>query len=686
MKLKKGYSVLLLCAGILLLMTGSCNYLNIDDYIDEQMKYDSIFSQKRYIEAHVWNAASKFPDEGAILAGYKTSVNGNTTVYSSTGPYTPGPLATDEAFTLFSTGTYWGMAFVLGEVNADNSVFSEYWKLYYQIIRQCNTIFARVDEASDWTTAAERLKILAYNRFIRAYAYYNLVMNWGPVALMGDLIEQNNEEMSYYNRPRDLYDECVDYICDEFEKASADLPEKAISIMDYGLPTKGAALALVARLRLMQASPLFNGGSAAKMYFGSWTRSTDGKHYISQEYNPERWAVAAAAARRVIDMTVNGLPAYSLHTVIADDNTPNFRGTVDDPNYSRPYPNGSAGIDHLRSYSEMFNGETVPYVNPEFIWARTSESLRSYAVYTAFPFSNDGGNGMCVTQKIIDAYEMRDGRDIKNYSLEYPYQEQGYSSAIQLFSGYRLNSGVSNMYVNREMRFYASIGFNECFWPNLSTTESAHRNTTAYYSNDGRDGRSSVTDPSNHPITGYVIKKYINPIDCTAGSGARILDKTFPIIRYAEILLSYAEALNALEGNSFDIETDGISRTYFRDVNEIKNAFNRVRYRAGLPGLTDSDLADAGLVLEKIKKERMIEFLYENRRYFDVRRWGDYESSENEAIMGMNTAASRDSYYQRVVPASSRIGGRVINRRMIFLPIPALEIKRLPDFDQNPGW
>ncbi|MDR2027499.1 MAG: RagB/SusD family nutrient uptake outer membrane protein, partial [Prevotellaceae bacterium] len=581
------------------------------------------------------------------------------------GNYTPGPMATDEAFTLFATGTYRGMGFVLGEMDAENSAFSSYWKLYYQIIRQCNVIFSRIDEAPDWTMA-ERQKILAYNRFIRAYAYYNLVMNWGPVVLMGDLIELNNEEMTHYDRPRDLYDTCINYICAEFEEASKNLPAKATSIMDYGLPTKGAALALVARLRLIHASPLYNGGTAARMYFGAWTRKTDGKHYISQTYDAKRWAVAAAAAKRVIDFQIDGLPAYGLHTVIADDNTPQFRGKVDDPNYGKPFPNGSVGIDHLRSYSEMFNSETVPYVNPEFIWARTSSSLRNYACIQAFPFMNEGGNGMCVTQKIVDAYEMRDGRPITAYSLEYPYQEEGFTSTMQTFSGYRLNSGVSNMYVNREMRFYASIGFNECFWPNLSTTDGKHRNTTAYYTSDGPDGRSSVTNPANHPITGYVIKKFINPIDCTAGSGARILDKTFPIIRYAEILLSYAEALNALTGASFAIETDGISHTYFRDKNEIKNAFNQVRYRAGLPGLTDTELDDADCVLEKIKKERMIEFLYENRRYFDVRRWGDYEDSENEPIMGMNTAASRDSYYQRVVPASSRIGGRVINRRRVY--------------------
>jgi hypothetical protein len=660
-------------AGILLMavLFSTCNFLNIDNYIDEQMKYDSIFSQKRYIEAHVWNAASRLPDEGAILSG----------------AYTPGPLATDEAFTLLDG--FPGMDFVLGNVNAESSSFNGLWKTYYQVIRQCNTIFARIDEAHDWTNV-ERLKILAYNRFIRAYAYYNLVMNWGPVVLMGDKIELNNEEMSYYDRPRDLYDECVDYICDEFEKAAESLPAKAGSIMDFGLPTKGAAYALIARLRLIQASPMYNGGAVALRYFGSWTRKTDGKHYISQTYDPKRWAVAAAAARRVIELTIDGMPAYDLHRVLADAATTKavrlFSGEFADPDFKKPATTGAFGLDHLRSYSEMFNMETVPYVNPELIWARSSYTFTNDVCYWVFPFTNGGGNAMCVTQKIIDAYEMEDGKLRTEASNAYPYLEYGTTTATQFFSGYRLNSGVHNMYVNREMRFYASIGFNECYWPNLSTTDTKHRNYTAQYSSDGFDGRSNVTDAKRHPITGYVIKKFINPVDCTSGDGARVLVKTFPIIRYAEILLSYAEALNELGSENFVIETDGISLTYERDKELIKRYFNQVRYRAGLPGLTDADLNDPDYVREKIKKERMIEFLYENRRYFDVRRWGDYESSENEPIMGMNTAASRDSYYQRVVPASARIGGRVINKRMIFLPVPIMEVKRLPSFDQNPGW
>jgi hypothetical protein len=620
----------------------------------------------------MWDAASRFPDEGAIFGGGSM--------------YTPGPMATDEAFCLFnSTGEFHGMAYVIGEYNADNLGPLNRWKSYYQVIRQCNTIISRMDEAKDWTNS-ERTRILAYTRFIRAYAYYSLLMNWGPVVLLYDEIPNNNEEMLYYDRPRDLYDECVEYICTEFEDAAKNLPEKAPSIMEYGRPTRGAAYALVARLRLMHASPLYNGGQAARIYFGNWTRKTDGQHYISQTPDPKRWAIAAAAAKRVMDMKIDGLPAYKLHTVEADDNTPALPENVADPDFHKPFPDGAAGIDNLRSYSEMFNGETVMTVNPEYIWARNSSIFRDYTKHS-FPITAGGWNGMCVTQKIVDAYEMADGRPRTDASRDYPYSETGFTESQKSFSGYRLNAGVHNMYVNREMRFYASIGFSECFWECSSTSDATYKNLTVTYYSDSPNGKFGATNPNDHPITGYVLRKYVNPIDAwSSGSGARRLNKAFPIIRYAEILLSYAEALNSLGSETYTVEVNGVSQTFFRDVNEIRKAINQVRYRSGLPGLTDTEVADAAYVLSKIKKERMVEFLYENRRYFDVRRWGDYEESEGQTIMGMNTAATKDSYYQRVVPASSRITNRVVNRKMLFMPIPKTELKRLPSFDQNPGW
>jgi len=131
---------------------------------------------------------------------------------------------------------------------------------------------------------------------------------------------------------------------------------------------------------------------------------------------------------------------------------------------------------------------------------------------------------------------------------------------------------------------------------------------------------------------------------------------------------------------------DGTKRIFTRDADEIAKVYNLVRYRAGLPGVSAAALPDRNTMRDKIKHERMIEFLFENRRFFDVRRWGDYEKSENEPMMGMNVNSPLASYYNRVVIVHDLIARRVVDRRMLFLPINYVEMKRLPRFDQNPGW
>ena len=658
-------------AVMLMFTVVSCNYLNIDDYTDNDLPFDSIFTQKRYIEAYMWGATNYFPDEGAIFVN----------------SYTPGPLATDESFCLYPTNNYQGMAYILGEINKTYLGSFDKWQQWYQVIRQCNTILNRMDECGDWTIS-ERVRITAQTRFIRAYAYYLLLMNHGPVVLLGDEVVKNNETLEYYNRPRDLYDDCIEYICAEMEASSINLPARVQSIVEFGRPTKGAALALVARLRLQHASDLYNGGRSARIYFGTWTRKTDGKHYIQQTYDPKRWAIAAAAAKRVIDLTDDiGVKMYELHTVPQNPLTPPLPQNTDDPDYLKPWKEGGAdGIDPYHSYIDMFNGESVMSANKEFIWARNSGSTTDLSRYS-FPGANGGYNGNCITQKIVDAYEMVDGRPITDYSPEYPYSETGFTTEMKmLYSDYRLNANVYNMYVNREARFYASVAFSECFWEMASTSDESQKNLTVTYYSDSPNGRDGAAYSDRYPITGYVLRKYVHPVDAWGGTAARRIDKPYAMIRYAEILLAYAEALNQLGTQSFDLDVDGVSTRFYRNTDEIKQAFNQVRYRAGLPGLTDAELADAELVMNKIKRERMVEFLHENQRYFDVRRWGDYEASEGETITGMNTAATKESYYQRVIPASSRITQRIFDRKMIFLPIPEQEMKRLPSFDQNPGW
>lgn len=662
-----------LLSPILVLVMSCSNFLNIDNYFDDEFNIDSVFTNARYMEAYMWGAAAMFPDEAQTIR------------YG----FTPGPMATDEAFNGLtgagSANVYYGMDFATGRISpdffGDGSPNLNQWSNYYKIIRKCNSILQNLDRPKDLTNT-DRLRIEGYTRFIRAYAYYNVLVDFGPPILLGDEVVNTNEPIEYYDRPRATYDEAMDYTCEEFEKAARLLPSPdEVSALDFGRPTKGAAFALIARLRLIHASPLFNGGPVASSYFGNWKRSTDHVNYVSQQYDESRWAVAAAAAKRVMDMG-----KYKLYTVLKDDKTPELpKGVTSDPNFYENYPNGAAGIDPFKSYSDIFTGEAVAAINPELIWGRNTSYINEYISKGAFPPSLGGWGRFCVTQKVVDAYLMDDGRTKEEAFADGYYSETGFTSEPRFFSGYPLNSGVYNMYAHREMRFYASIGFNEAVWQALSST-TLNNHTAKYYYQDA-DGRGGVTASSpNYPITGYVIKKFNHPMDAWTGTGARHIQKAYCIIRYAEILLSYAEALNNLT-TTHTVTLGGQQYTLNRDREEIKKAFDLVRYRAGLPGLTGTQLNDPEDVQKQIERERMVEFLWENRRFYDVRRWGIYEQTEQEPIRGMNPdGATKETYYQRVIPSTSSFLTRVVNKKSIWLPIPRAEMRRLPSMDQNPGY
>jgi hypothetical protein len=665
-------------------MSYSCkDFLSIDDYFDDELKLDTVFAQKRYSEAYLWGAVAALPDDGQF--------------YRS--PYTPGPYASDESFTMAGLSEYRGMDYVLGGVTSSNITGAPFgrWDDLYKIIRKCNTFLQRVDEAHDWVTVGEKNLLIGYARFFRAFSYYSLLVDFGPPILLGDELVAGNEPIEYYDRQRCLFDEAIEYICSEFEAAANFLPTQHM-IMNFGRPTKGAAYGLVARLRLMHASPLFNGGAAAHMYYGNWTRKSDGKHYIQQQYDESRWALAAAAAKRVMDMTEAGKPLYALYTVDADDNTPSLPINVtSDPDYYGTYPNGAAGIDHYRSYSEMFNGEAVAAINPEYVWGRHSGELANMN-RRSFPIQTADWSENCIPQKVVDNFRMVDGNTIYSSSPDYPYSESGFMSEPKYFSGYILNPNstsfalqgqnpatVSNMYNNREMRFYACVGFSECHWPMSSTTTSMKHDLIVRYYYDSPNGKSAAHTANIYTATGYVTKKYVHPVDAYSGDNSRQMPKAFGIVRYAEILLSYAEALNNLTG-SHTVQLGDVTYDLSRDVNEIKSAFNLVRYRAGLPGASAYELANPSVFFEVLKQERMIELLHENRRYYDVRRWGIYLEEDSQPVMGMNADATKENFYQRIVVNSVRISSRIVDKKMVFLPIPKDEVRRMPSFDQNPGW
>lgn len=655
----------------------SCNYLDVDHYFEATFKEDSIFHSQVNAEGYLWNTPQGFPDPGNIW--------GNS--------WNPGETASDEITVKWQTSEFWGARFTVGAISATNVPNWHLWYDMYMIINRCNKMLLNVDNVGDMTDS-DRRQYKAYVHFMRGYAYYHLLMNWGPIINVGDEVMPTDKSAEFYNLERRTYDESVDYICQEFGEALKGLPMPQQQSMNYfERPTKGAALALIARLRLFQASPLFNGGTAARRCFGDWKRKSDGKDYVNQTPDPARWAVAAAAVKQVIDMDY-----YSLYTVAKSKEAPY---PLDESVPTADFPNGAGNIDPFHSFADMFNGEGIPKVNKEIIWGvERSNGVTGYTRHS-FPVKYQGWGGMSVPQRVVDCFLMKDGKTVQESPL-YDGNLENTTARTENLGDYVLMQGVPRMYANRSARFYASIGFPGRYWQmNTASADKQYVNKQFWYSNDDAEaGKAGAgNNPNDYCITGYVPVKYIHPDDSySKANGSAVIAKPFAIIRYAEVLLEFVEAMNnvtaATTVQTYDITGNLIDVSIRRDEDLMRSYFNQIRYRVGLPGVEDAVLADRDAFDKVIKNERQVELFNEGYRYFDTRRWGTFleEDARSSNWRGLDVNRDRDNtngnggFWNLVQINEQNIRDRVAKPQMVFLPLSHSELLKVPNMDQNKGW
>lgn len=637
---------------------GCADYLDVDKYFYDQLSIDSAFSKKVYVDGWLSNAFEPIQyivesegdrrwisDDIVNIAG-KDYQNGN---YSS---------STNNS-------------------DSENLLYKA-----YEAVRKASTFINNVDRCGE-LTQTEIADMKGQMRFIRAYGYWSLIRHFGPVPLIpeeGLDVSLSYEELSL---PRAPLDDIINFIDEDLRIAARSLPTTR-TVNNMGRPTRGAALALRARVLLWAASPLMNGNTDL---FN--VKDNSGNQLVPQEYDESKWARAAAAAKEVIN-----LDQYELYTIEPDKDTPDYERPPYNAEYSdKKFPDGWADVDPYLSYKSIFDGTIIGSKNPELIFTRTQQggSQIDYWVQHSMPATLSGSNDIGVSQKQVDAYSMDDGQTISEAKATGYYKEDGFTtSANALNEGGApfLPANVSWQYAHREPRFYASIAYCGNVWVCSSANESKYRNQQIFYYRDLNDGKQGFKE--NCPLTGIGFKKFVNDEDAFTSGGYRI-DKTENTIRYAEILCIYAEALNELTaGQSYTFETyNGESITVQRDASEMRSAMKPIRMRAGVPDYSDDTYNNQDLFRTALKRERQIEFVGENcMRYYDLRRWKDAMLEENQPLMGCNINISDDEtrvqeFYKPTVVASMP---KVFVQKMYLWPFPTKELKRNVNLTQNPGW
>ena len=668
---------LVFCAGLGL---ASCaDQLDADKYFKDRMTLEEVFTDLDYTEQWLNDAFSH-------LVGHNADV-------ASKG-HTPFCFADDMYYgDREDQYRYWKN----GEYN-ENDFKQESWAECYQGIRQASIFIQNIDMNMEMT-AEQRADYKAQARFVRAYYYWLLLRKYGPVPILPDEGLDYTLEYDELAIARSSYDECAEFIASEMQEAARDLPLTR-SQLYVARPTRGAALATRAKALLYAASPINNPRPTDTERFTDLV-NFDGKHLISQEYDNSKWARAAAAALDVINL--NQYELYVTGVTPPEGAQLGYPATVTPPadgDFSEHnWPEGWKDIDPYASYRELFNGTVSATDNPELIFTRgqnqSSEGIDVMVVHQ-LPRVANGWNTHGITQKQCDAYYMNDGTDCPGKDYELVGRGDGSKRLTGFVTKEESDAhvypelgdkaeGVSYQYVRREPRFYASVAYNGSTWYLLNETDPNRQNQQVFYYRAAGNG---YTNTMFWLRTGIGVMKFVHPKDTYTGGDLNLVTKKAePAIRYADILLMYAEALNEVEGN-YDIPSwDGAtSYPISRDVNEIKRGVRPVRCRAGLPDYTSAEYGDQDALRAKLKRERQIELMGEGQRYYDLRRWKDAEVEESLPIYGCNTlmnAAQRELFHTPVEVPSLPTN---FSRKMYFWPIQHSELKRNKLLTQNPGW
>jgi hypothetical protein len=255
------------------------------------------------------------------------------------------------------------------------------------------------------------------------------------------------------------------------------------------------------------------------------------------------------------------------------------------------------GFGLFSSYQKMwfteapsFNSEAVLVTMYNTATTDQAKKNNGYDNSTRPKYLGTSGGSNQPTWEMVKLYPMKDGK-APGVSTKYTYYD-------------------SLFYKNRDPRFDATIAYNGCLWP---INGNATYRLWTYYET------SSSSTETNASSTGFYCRKAISEGTFT-GNDPQYCGTDWMEIRYAEVLLNLAEA------------AAGLGKV--TDADESYTGLVAVRKRAGIEAGTDGRYGIAsGMTRDQMLKailfERQIEFAYEGKRFWDLRRYKLYESTLN---------------------------------------------------------
>ncbi|GAB2787165.1 RagB/SusD family nutrient uptake outer membrane protein [Rhabdobacter roseus] len=514
------------------------------------------------------------------------------------------------------------------------------WQQMYLRIRAANLALQKLENAQFPNTGGIVDRLKGEAKFLRAYYYHQLARNYGGIPLIDRPFELGEED---YMTPRGTWEQTVNFVVKDLDEAAALLDGRS---MAAGRATKTAALALKSRMLTYAASDLYDNptAKAKSSVIASYTKP-ELVGYLSGN-RTERWQKARDASKAVLDMASGNLM-----------------------NLTEPVSAQQGTTNYMNNSLSRNGGQNELILARYFINLKQENGGRQGLYNGPNGYNNWAGN--TPVQLLVDDYEMMDGT---KFSWSNPAQAQA-------------------PYENRDPRFYASIMYDGTQWKPRSSANaprdplgqiqtgryevgSASGTKTTHF---GLDTRSSPIEDWNGSYTGYYVRKFIDPNPAIVDQNTW-QEVPWPMIRYTEIVFNYIEA-------SIELGQDAEARAWL----------NKIRFRAGMPAITESGAA----LKERFRQEKRIEMAFEEQRYYDVRRWMIAPTTLNRKANGINIVGTLKpgasvsvyrydknsyNYSYTVFEIDPGKENRAWADKVYFMPIHRDEMNRNKNLVQNPGY
>lgn len=564
---------------------------------------------------------------GLLIYGY------NRLPYVTT---TQTDVATDDAVTNVKDETFRMMA--TGTWSSENNPMSQ-WNNCKDGIQYVNLFLKYVNQVN-WAPSAaskqqmfiDRLTGEAYG--LRAILYYHLLQAHGGFADDGKLygvplLTEPEDGSSDYNQPRASFADCVRQIFADCDKAVELLPAQYADIDDNeAIPQKyqdlGAQLA------------------GYNLVFGNMAKNlVSGK--VAAAVKAQTALLAASPAFR----DQSGVTSEEAAKICAD--------VLKDVEFD---PEGNIWY---RNTEKLASSKSVM---PEILWRADWESAGASQESDNFPPSLYGQGKVNPSQNLVEAFPMRNGYPITDARSKFDPQDP---------------------YKDRDPRLAEDIIYNGTVFKSVVIVTGTYETST-----EGKGHDDNINNPTTASTrTGYYMKKLLRS-DAGASAASSSLSNQphiYPRIRYTELYLAYAEAANEAWGPKVDGAGLGLS---------AYDVIKKIRERGGIGTDENGDYVgdpyldecanDQAKMRDLIRNERRIELCFENKRFWDLRRW---QMPINESVKGVqiekidaNKDAAPDNLKYTVIDVEERNYASY----QYFGPIPNSEVLLWSNLMQNKGW